>query len=130
MGVLKKKYILLLVFLYFAMASFSQKNYATCKVVEKNKVVSVTFGKEIKYLGSDYATQIGLYDENNRLRFQSAFKVVSYLCSQWGWKKCGNPIISDNFKVKTYLLEHEIRFNTNLFKQMEMFNKYEEKLTK
>ena len=94
-----------------------------CEVVEDNKKVSVSFGDGIKYLGSDYPKQIGLYDKKGRLKFKTAFAVCSYLTECWGWEQCGNPTI--NGKVKKYSLEHEITFNTNLFRQMELFNQYE-----
>ena len=102
-----------------------------CEVTEKNKSVSVKFGEDIKYLGSDYTKQIGLYDEENQLKFDTAIEVVSYLCSHWGWKPCGNPTYKDNGKTKTYTLEHKIdKVLPNLWRQIELLNEYERSIKK
>lgn len=97
-----------------------------CEVVEDNKSISVTFGEDIKYLGTNYETQIGLFDNNNHLRFNTALEVVSYLTSHWGWKQRGNPTYNE--KIITYILEHKIdNVLPNLWKQIDLFKEYESK---
>lgn len=104
--------------------SFAQQNKVICKVVQYRDSVSVIFGDGIVYLGVDYAKKVELYDENEKIRFKSAFEVCSYLSSHWGWKPCGNPVISKDGKSKVYLMEHEVLFDVNLFRKIELFNKY------
>lgn len=110
---------------------FSQDSRVMCEVTENNDSVSVVFGEDIKYLGSDYTKQIGLYDDKNHLKFNTAIEVVSYLCSHWGWKQCGNPVYKDNGKTKIYTLEHRIdNVLPNLMKQIELFKEYEKSIKK
>lgn len=114
----------------FSHISFSQSRYVMCEITDNGKNVSVSFGDDIKYLGTDYATQIGLYDKNNHLRFKSGKEVVSFLTAHWGWKLCGNPSYRNKGKVKVYVLRHWFDFNTNLHLQMELFENYEKTLKK
>ena len=108
---------------------FSQNNRVMCEVAENDKSISVVFGEDIKYLGSDYEKQIGLYDDRNKLKFDTAIEVVSYLCSHWGWRQCGNPVYKNNGKTKIYTLEHKIdNVLPNLWKQIELFKEYEKSL--
>lgn len=80
--------IFVMLFIFVPMV-FSQNNRVMCEVAENDKSISVVFGEDIKYLGSDYEKQIGLYDDRNKLKFDTAIEVVSYLCSHWGWRQCG-----------------------------------------
>ena len=122
--------ILVILFLGVSMA-FSQDSRVMCEVTENNDSVSVVFGEDIKYLGSDYTKQIGLYDDKNHLKFNTAIGVVSYLCSHWGWKQCGNPVYKDNGKTKFFTLEHKIdNVLPNLWKQIDLFNEYEKSIKK
>ena len=122
--------IFVILFLGVSMA-FSQDSRVMCEVTENNDSVSVVFGEDIKYLGSDYTKQIGLYDDQNHLKFNTAIEVVSYLCSHWGWKQCGNPVYKDNGKTKIYTLEHRIdNVLPNLMKQIELFKEYEKSIKK
>ena len=120
---LGKKYFLLVVLFHFTTLSFAQNSREVlCKVVEYKKTITIDFGKDIKYLGTDYATQIGLYDENNQLKFKSALEVASYLKAHWGWKMCGNPTYKGGKKI--YTLKHKFDFDTNLHLEMELFEEY------
>lgn len=122
--------IFLILFFFIPMA-FSQDSRVMCEVTENNDSVSVVFGEDIKYLGSDYTKQIGLYDDQDQLKFDTAIEVVSYLCSHWGWKQCGNPVYKDNGKTKIYTLEHRIdNVLPNLMKQIELFKEYEKSIKK
>ena len=115
----------------FIPMAFSQDNRVMCEVVENNKSVTVKFGEDIKYLGSDYTKQIGLYDDKNYLKFDTAIEVVSYLCSHWGWKQCGNPTYKDKGKTRIYTLEHKIdNVLPNLWRQIEILNEYERSIKK
>ena len=78
---------------FFIPMAFSQDNHVMCEVTENNKSVSVKFGEDIKYLGSDYTKQIGLYDDENHLKFDTAIEVVSYLCLQKYDFFTRNPIL-------------------------------------
>ena len=128
---LGKKYFLLVVLFHFTTLSFAQSSREVlCKVVEYKKTITIDFGEDIKYLGTDYATQIGLYDENSQLKFKSALEVASHMTSHWGWKLCGNPSYRNKGKVKVYVLRHWFDFNTNLHLQMELFENYEKTLKK
>ena len=107
----------------------SQDNRVMCEVTETNKSVSVIFGEDVKYLGTDYTKEIGLYDDKNQLKFDSAIDVVSYLCSHWGWKQCGNLVHKYNGKTKIYTLEHKIdNVLPNLSKQIEMIKEYQKSI--
>ena len=120
--------IFIMLFIFVPMV-FSQNNRVMCEVAENDKSISVVFGEDIKYLGSDYEKQIGLYDSKNKLKFDTAIEVVSYLCSHWGWRQCGNPVYKDNGKTKIYTLEHKIdNVLPNLWKQIELFKEYEKSL--
>ena len=120
--------IFVMLFIFVPMV-FSQNNRVMCEVAENDKSISVVFGEDIKYLGSDYEKQIGLYDSKNKLKFDTAIEVVSYLCSHWGWRQCGNPVYKDNGKTKIYTLEHKIdNVLPNLWKQIELFKEYEKSL--
>ena len=120
--------IFVMLFIFVPMV-FSQNNRVMCEVAENDKSISVVFGEDIKYLGSDYEKQIGLYDNKNKLKFDTAIEVVSYLCSHWGWRQCGNPVYKDNGKTKIYTLEHKIdNVLPNLWKQIELFKEYEKSL--
>ena len=120
-----------IIFTFFAQMASSQDNRVMCEVTENKKSVSVAFGDDVKYLGTDYTKQIGLYDDKNQLKFDTAIDVVSYLCSHWGWKQCGNPVYKDNGKTKIYILEHKIdNVLPNLWKQIEMIKEYEKSLQK
>ena len=120
-----------IIFAFFVHKAFSQDNRVMCEVTENNKSVSVVFGEDIKYLGTDYTKQIGLYDDKNKLRFDTAIDVVSYLCSHWGWKQSGNPVFKNNGKTKIYTLEHKIdNILPNLLKQIELCKEYEKSLQK
>ncbi len=122
--------ILAMLFVFVPMV-FSQDNRVMCEVTESNRCISVVFGEDIKYLGSDYAKQTGLYDDNNQLKFNSAVEVVSFLCSRWGWRLCGNAVYKDNGKTKTYTLEHKIdNVLPNLWKQIDIFREYEKSVRK
>ena len=50
--------VFLILFFFIPMA-FSQDSRVMCEVTEKNKTVTVVFGEDIKYLGSDYTEQTG-----------------------------------------------------------------------
>lgn len=116
---------------FFILMVFSQDNHVMCEVMENNRSVSVKFGEDVKFLGTDYIKQIGMYDDENQLKFDTAIEVVSYLCSHWGWKQCGNPVYKDKGKIKIYTLEHKIdNVLPNLWKQIEMFKEYEKSLKK
>ena len=120
--------IFIMLFIFVPMV-FSQNNRVMCEVAENDKSISVVFGEDIKYLGSDYEKQIGLYDSKNKLKFDTAIEVVSYLCSHWGWRQCGNPVYKNNGKTKIYTLEHKIdNVLPNLWKQIELFKEYEKSL--
>ena len=120
--------IFIMLFIFVPMV-FSQNNRVMCEVAENDKSISVVFGEDIKYLGSDYEKKIGLYDNKNKLKFDTAIEVVSYLCSHWGWRQCGNPVYKDNGKTKIYTLEHKIdNVLPNLWKQIELFKEYEKSL--
>ena len=120
-----------IIFTFFVQMASSQDNRVMCEVTENNKSVSVIFGEDVKYLGTDYTKQIGLYDDKNQLKFDTAIDVVSYLCSHWGWKQCGNPVYKDNGKTKIYILEHKIdNVLPNLWKLIEMIKEYEKSLQK
>ena len=117
----KRLYGVFIIFTFFVQIASSQDNRVMCEVTENKNSVSVAFGEDVKYLGTDYTKQIGLYDDKNQLKFNSAIDVVSYLCSHWGWKQCGNPVYKDNGKTKIYMLEHKIdNVLPNLWKQIEM----------
>ena len=73
-----------IIFTFFVQIASSQDNRVMCEVTENKKSVSVAFGDDVKYLGTDYTKQIGLYDDKNQLKFDTAIDVVSYLCSHWG----------------------------------------------
>jgi len=121
----------LLMLVFFVPMASSQDNRVMCEVTENSKSVSVVFGEDVKYLGTDYANQIGLYDDKNRLKFGTAIEVVSYLSSHWGWKLCGNPVYKDKGKTKIYTLEHKVdNVLPNLLKQIEMIKEYEKSLIK
>lgn len=126
-----KRFFAVLILTFFAYNAFSQDNRVMCEVTEYNKSVSVVFGEDVKYLGTDYKNQIGLYNDKGLLKFDTAIDVVSYLCSRWGWKQCGNPVFKNNGKTKIYTLEHKIdNVLPNLLKQIELFNEYEKSLQK
>ena len=117
-----RKYCLLFV-LSFVLTSFGQTKYVMCEVSEYKKVVTIDFGEDIKYIGTDYVNQIGLYDKDKNLKYKTALQVCSYLCAHWGWKPYGNP--TRKHGRVTYTLRHVVDFNTNLQLEMELFEEYE-----
>lgn len=122
-----KRFLFLIVVLFHFASTFAQSNYVICKVIESNNVISVTFGDGIKYLGDDYVKQLGLYNDKNELVYKTGFEIVTYLKEHWGWELCGNPVISKNYE--RYELKHKIdRVLPNLWKQIEKFKEYENKV--
>lgn len=127
-----KRFCVFIILFTFSLFVFSQNNniqsnFVSCEVVENKGIVSIKFGDGIKYLGEDYPIQIGLYNDDRKLVYDSADSVVNHLM-KYGWQQCGNPTYKTKENIKIYFLIHKIdKVLPNLDKQIKLFLEYESK---
>lgn len=98
-------------------------HYTYCDIFKTDSGVVVGFDERtIRYLGVDYAKQIGLYDNKNRLRFSEPIEVVNYLSTHWGWDLL--PYRDDTIYRMRHVIENgnitNIQKNIDAFKKGEM----------